>query len=542
VVVLLSPRAADVVFVAVALLWLIPFRLGRRWNGPGDMIWCGRFAMRARMSVLALACVPLFPPSALAQTVPEEEAPKIALQIPSGVPLRVYLTNRLSKRVGAPVEAKLLGPMFAFDREVIPAGTVVEGEVSRTEPVGKGRRAQAILRGDFTPLRSAEVNFTSLILPDGRKLSTRTAETMGLNSLYREPRKGEQPQDQNGGILGTAKQAAKDRMTSVIDSVRGPNKKEKLVDFLWSKLPYHPQYVRRGTRFDAPLEDALTFGFEPVREADLTELGSQPPTDSVAHVRLLTALSSATTKQGEAVEAMVTAPLFSPAHKLLMPEGTRLMGTVVVARKARWFHRGGQMRFSFQKINLPEEVAKLNFAPGPATPTAAAAEQTRLIRREPITTQAVLEAVEGSGKAPIKVDSEGGVQAKESKTRFIAPAIALVLASHAADIERHNDHDADDIGGQVGTKANVDGRTLGGALGMGMLGAAVSQSSPYVGMAFGYYGLAWSVYSHIIARGGEVEFDKNAMMDIKFATRQEPQKSKIRTGIERAVERAGGSR
>ncbi len=42
--------------------------------------------------------------------------------------------------------------------------------------------------------------------------------------------------------------------------------------------------------------------------------------------------------------------------------------------------------------------------------------------------------------------------------------------------------------------------------------ARLSQSSPYVGMAFGYYGLAWSV----LARGGEVQFEKNALMDVKF--------------------------
>ena len=77
---------------------------------------------------------------------------------------------------------------------------------------------------------------------------------------------------------------------------------------------------------------------------------------------------------------------------------------------------------------------------------------------------------------------------------------------------------------------------------MGMLGAAVSQSSPYVGMAFGYYGLAWSVYSHLVARGSEVQFDKNAMMDIKFATRTPPQESKIRAVLERAVQGGGPPR
>ena len=58
-----------------------------------------------------------------------------------------------------------------------------------------------------------------------------------------------------------------------------------------------------------------------------------------------------------------------------------------------------------------------------------------------------------------------------------------------------------------------------GGLGLGMLDSVLSQTSPYVGMAFGYYGLAWSVYSSVIGRGGEVEFERNAMMDIKFGAR-----------------------
>ena len=52
------------------------------------------------------------------------------------------------------------------------------------------------------------------------------------------------------------------RTNGFADIVRSRNKKEKLVDFLWSKAPYHPQYWRRGTRFDAPLRSAgLRLGF-----------------------------------------------------------------------------------------------------------------------------------------------------------------------------------------------------------------------------------------------------------------------------------------
>jgi len=126
-------------------------------------------------------------------------------------------------------------------------------------------------------------------------------------------------------------------------------------------------YVRRGTRFDAVLRDPLQFGFESIKPAELAELGSQPHPDSVVHVRLLTALDSASAKLGEPVEAVVAAPLFSPAHKLVLPEGTLLIGTVAVAKKARSFHRGGQLRFNFQRVDLPQEVAKLrSLAPPPS--------------------------------------------------------------------------------------------------------------------------------------------------------------------------------
>src|SRR4029077_17433608 len=171
----------------------------------------------------------------------------------------------------------------------------------------------------------------------------------------------------------------------------------------------------------------------------------------------------------------------------------------------------GGLRFNFQKVELPAEVANLRpSTPGPEPST--------------LTTQATLADAEGGGSAPIKVDSEGGVQAQESKTRFIAPVISLLLASKASDNEAEHHHQVAATGGN----ANVSGRTLGGGSGFGLLGAAVSQSSPYVGMAFGYYGLAWSVYSSVIARGGEVQFDKNAVMDIKFGARTPPPGSKYR--------------
>src|ERR1035438_1293662 len=142
--------------------------------------------MKIALSIAAVTCISFFAALATAQTAAEQETPKISLSVPSGAPLRLYLTRRVSKRTGAPVEARLLEPVFAFDREVIPAGTVAKGQVSRVQPVGKWQRVRAILSGDFTPLHTAQVQFRTLILPDGHTVTTQTVETAGLNSIDRK--------------------------------------------------------------------------------------------------------------------------------------------------------------------------------------------------------------------------------------------------------------------------------------------------------------------------------------------------------------------
>ncbi len=451
--------------------------------------------------------------SASAQTGVPSALQKIPLTVPAGVPLRLYLTKRVPKRAGAPVEAKLLEPVYAFDREVIPAGTVVLGKVSRVTPFSRSERTRAVAGGDFTPLRKAKVQFTTLVLPDGRRIPIRTVETAGLHTLVPYKRKKDQPvQDNTGGMVAKTKQKIKnqvhtgvERVKSIPDVVRAPDKKERIYDYLMAKLPYHPQYFRKGTRFDAELRDPLRFGTEAVTQGSLVLLGTQPPAGSIVHTRLITPLDSGSSKMGESVVAALTAPLFSHDHKLLLPEGTRLEGSVVLVRKARWFHRGGRLRFNFRKVDLPPEVADLRWA-------AAASDTSAGHQGLQYRTEASLKAAESS-KAPVKVDSEGGVQAKDSKKRFLGTAAAVLIARSAAD----NDAGRARMG--AGQGPNTAGRTLGGGLGFGLLGAIAARSSPIVGSVFGFYGMGWSVYSTVVARGSDVQFARNAVLDIGFNAR-----------------------
>lgn len=77
----------------------------------------------------------------------------VHLKVEAGTPLRLYITHRVSYRLGRAVEAKLIQPIWAYDRVVIPAGVIVHGQIASLRPVPKMLRARAIVGGDFTPLK-----------------------------------------------------------------------------------------------------------------------------------------------------------------------------------------------------------------------------------------------------------------------------------------------------------------------------------------------------------------------------------------------------
>src|ERR1022692_2148040 len=308
--------------------------------------------MHVRVGILLFICFPVSVISAQPQADAGAQQQETPLVVQSGVPLRVYLTKRAPKRTGALVQAKVLDPVYAFDRQVIPAGAVALGKVNRLQSIPKWQRVRAILNGDFTPLHTAAIEFTTIVMPDGSRLALHTAESPGLNSIVssRPPKKQINNAPQNSGVIAAGKQQVKDaiqgqldRARSISDTIRGPNKMEKLEDYMLAKLPYHPQYVRRGTRFDAELLDPISFGTEPVPAGSLALVGTQPQADSVAHARLITPLNSFSSKPGQTVEAVLAEPVFSADRKLILPEGTHLEGTVVLAKRARFFHRSGQL-------------------------------------------------------------------------------------------------------------------------------------------------------------------------------------------------------
>jgi len=311
---------------------------------------------------------------------------KIALTVQPGVPIHVALEKSLPiKQAGVPVEGHVVEPVYVFDHLVIPAGSKVLGHVTQVDELTRKQRALTIANGDFTPYRKAHLDFDTLVLKDGKQLPLHTAVSQGVPNMVHLTA-GEQGKKKKGRVSETvdqARQEVKTREQETVKEITAPDKMQRVKSALAAELPYHKQSLPAGTQFTAELKAPLELGTEDPPPKELEQLGGEIPPGSVVHVRLVTRLSSATGHRGSPVRAVVSEPLFSSDHHLILPEGTRLEGSVTQAIPARWLGRNGQLRFAFRQIDLPQGG----------------------FRR----VEASLQGVEAAAGAHVELDSEGGL-------------------------------------------------------------------------------------------------------------------------------------
>lgn len=446
----------------------------------------------------ALAQAKTFPPSSqpvlarlpAAKSVraakPAAASSTIKLVVPAGAPLRVALVKKVRiGKVGAPVVGRLTQPVYAFDRVVIPAGSKVTGKVSQIIPASKFRRTEAILNGNFTPLKTAKIEFDTLVLKNGTRRPIDTDVSPGIRKVIRLVSKQNAPK--KPGLVHQAERAVKDQWHGAIHDVKTVASVHWLKKVAISELPYHRQYLQAGTVYEAELVHPLACGREKLTPDALADYGDPPPANSVVHARLITALSSATAHKGTKVEAVMTQPLFSPNKHLLLPEGTRLEGEVVQVHPARRLHRNGLLRIAIRKMELPS---------GATTAV-----------------DASIQGLEVSRKSQIHLDSEGGAGIPQKKRRYLDTALSLAIATSTFD------SDAGRVGQQHGDLSN---RGIAGGSGFRLvgiiLGAAVQSRA--LGQALGIYGAGWSVYDHFIAHGHDVILAKDTPMTIGFGSQQ----------------------
>src|SRR6266849_4526856 len=132
-----------------------------------------------REDASASLCTP--PSSEETRRTVEPVAPAtIPLTLPKGTPLRIAVDQRVRIRdSGTVVHGKVVEAVYAFDQEVIPAGSGATGHVKSIAPVSGVRRTMAYANGDFSPFHKYEVTFDMVTLPDGRQVPISTTVMPG---------------------------------------------------------------------------------------------------------------------------------------------------------------------------------------------------------------------------------------------------------------------------------------------------------------------------------------------------------------------------
>src|ERR1700731_1618886 len=160
-------------------------------------------------AVLGITAIP-----ARAQDRPEGET----VVIESGQDFRAALEKGVRlKKVGQPITAKLLEPVYAGENLAIPAGSMVKGHVSAISTAPMRKRAGRMLGGDFTPPKTAHVSFDQLVLSDGTMVPIHSDSAVGLgrvaNSRYL-------PKAQRPGV--------RQKLKGAMAPMREPNKLQRL--------------------------------------------------------------------------------------------------------------------------------------------------------------------------------------------------------------------------------------------------------------------------------------------------------------------------
>jgi hypothetical protein len=422
--------------------------------------------------------------SATTATAPSETIPLI---VPKGVPIQVVIDSDIRiKKAGQPIHGRVTEPIYAFDKLVVPVGSEVRGRIAEIEDVSGRKRTLAALDADFTPPHKIRIEFSELVLADGKRIPIETVVTPGSGQVVQfvtaaNENSRRSAKDVAAEKAKEAKEQAKQEWNNAMKQVKQPGKAHRVEKFLVAQLPAHPQYIDAGSVYFAELQQPLDFGSEPLTAQLAASLSSPPPDGSFVRARLLTSLSSSTTQKGDEVQAMLSQPLFD-GDRLLLPQGTLLKGTVVQAQPARHMARNGQLRFIFHELVLPGGLEHK--------------------------VDALLAGVESDRANNLKLDSEGGAHAAEPNSRYLKTAITMGLAAASFG-----------VGGD--TLGDTTERAAGGGGGYKLIGIAMGvaiHSQPF-GMALGAAGASRSLYVHFIARGREVVFPRNTTMQIGIGVR-----------------------
>src|SRR6185437_4581308 len=243
-----------------------------------------------------------------------------------------------------------------------------------------------------------------------------------------------------------------------------------------ASLPYHPNFLAPGAAFSevlaAPL--AAPAALPPIAAA----LPDPLPPALLLHARLDQAVSSATARWGDPVAATLDEPALGPDGAVLVPQGTKLEGRVVEARRARWFGRGGKLRFIFTRLQPPGGAAQA--------------------------VSTTLAAANGAGGE--QMNGEGEVRAAPPARAGAALALSLVASSAI----RGDGDDAWSLDAGSGTHLRL----------WGPIAAALLPRLQPLALGLGFASAGETIYSHLLSPGAEIAFPAATELEIRVNPRQ----------------------
>lgn len=410
--------------------------------------------------------------------------------LPVGTPLSVRTDTTSPLRRGQVIRGSLIYQVFSDNRLALPTGTFLEGTVIDLEP-DRHHRLESGLRGDFTPFHTPTISFTRLILADGSAIPVSTKLAMNGAPLFSLV----PPPPQTGGFVhqqyAMVKQMAKDR----IAVVTGPDKRDRLVQYLYTQLPYHPQRIAKGTAWTVETTQPILLSTSPSKtenSQDAYNSASQKAVTAAAvkrfdqapwiiNANLKESLSSINTAQGTVIHATVMEPIHFSDGTLAVPQGAVLEGAVTQARPARRFGRSGILRFDFRQLQFPDQAVAQNV-------------------------QTSIQGIDALGGKNLALDFEGRAKPKP-QDKVVVPLILFALASRPLDR---------DGGGDSFGKNAVASNSL------GLAGFLVGTAGGWrnVASGIGYYGTALSVYNRWIKRGEEISFARDTRILVETTARR----------------------
>ena len=118
------------------------------------------------------------------------------------------------------------------------------------------------------------------------------------------------------------------RKNEAVATLTAPGKTSRLKKVFYHQLPYHPESLDSGLEYNAELSQPLELAVLGTRSEPVAKEKKGLEETATLHALLTTPLDSKNSAHGTSVSATVTEPLFDEDNRLVVPQGSILVGSV----------------------------------------------------------------------------------------------------------------------------------------------------------------------------------------------------------------------